>query len=93
MLKFIILVAVGYIFYRALKSMMIDARTPPEEENNRGPAEVDDVLVQDPVCKTYVAQRSAVPLRRGAEVLYFCSEACRDRFIQSRPGDGQSPQA
>ena len=89
MLKFIVLVVVGYIFYRALKSMMIDSGAPPADEGARGPAEVDDVLVQDPVCKTYVAQRGAVHLRQGAEVLYFCSEACRDRYLQSRPDDGR----
>jgi len=93
MLKFIILVVVGYIFYRALKSMMIDARTPPTDDSSRGPAEVDDVLVQDPVCKTYVAQRSAVPLRQGAEILYFCSEACRDRYLQNHLDERRDRQA
>ena len=89
MLKFIVLVVVGYIFYRALKSMMIDAGAPADDGTTRGPTEVDDVLVQDPVSNTYIAQRSAVQLRKGAEVLYFCSEACRDRYIESRQDEGR----
>jgi YHS domain-containing protein len=85
MLKFIILAAVGYVFYRALKSMMIGAGTPPADVSNRDRTEVDDVLVQDPVCKTYITQRSSLQLRRGGEVLCFCSEQCRDRYIQDHP--------
>ena len=82
MIKLILLAVVGYIFYRALKSWMIGGGDRSVEGRSRGPAEVDDVLVQDPVCKTYIAQRNGVQLRRGSEVINFCSEACRDRYLE-----------
>jgi YHS domain-containing protein len=37
-------------------------------------------LVRDPVCGMHVAEGLAVPLRKGAEILHFCSTACRDKY-------------
>jgi YHS domain-containing protein len=85
MLKFIILAVVGYVFYRALKSMITGSGTSPSEREQRGPNAVDDVLVQDPVCKTYVPQHSSIHIRRHGKLIYFCSEECRDRYLQDHP--------
>ena len=82
MFKFIILVVVGYVFYRALKSMIIGSGASSSARNEHGPNEVDDVLVQDPVCKTYVPQHGSINIRRHGQLIYFCSEECRDRYLQ-----------
>jgi YHS domain-containing protein len=37
-------------------------------------------LVRDPQCGTYVAETSAIAVRRGDETLHFCSEKCRDQY-------------
>lgn len=87
MLKLIILAVVGYIFYRALKSWMLGSGYPPVDAADRGATEVDDVLVQDPVCKTYIAQRNSIQLRYNGRTICFCSEQCRDRFLGSQTGD------
>jgi uncharacterized protein len=81
MLKFIILGVVGYVFYRALKSMIIGSGASSSDSQGRGPNEVDDVLVQDPVCKTYVPQHGSIHIRRHGQLIFFCSEECRDRYI------------
>jgi len=85
MLKFLILVVVGYVFYRALKSMMIGSGGASSTGKQPGPTDVDDVLVQDPVCKTYVAQHNSIHIRRNGREIYFCSEECRDRYIEEHP--------
>jgi YHS domain-containing protein len=87
MFRFIILAAVGYIFYRALKSWMLGGRERPGSVDTRTRGEVDDVLVQDPVCKTYIPQRNSIVLQQGGETVHFCSEQCRERFLkdQSEP--------
>ena len=41
----------------------------------------DDVLIQDPVCKTYFTQRDGVHLQHEGKDLYFCSSQCRDRYL------------
>jgi YHS domain-containing protein len=38
-------------------------------------------LVRDPVCGIHVAEVLAVPLRAGKETMYFCSQACRERYL------------
>jgi len=85
MFKFLILAVVGYVFYRALKSMMIDSGASSSNGKQTGPTDVDDVLVQDPVCKTYVAQRNSIHIRRNGREIYFCSEECRDRYLKDHP--------
>jgi YHS domain-containing protein len=55
---------------------------------------VDDVLIQDPVCQTYFARRNGVHLRHDGQDLYFCSNRCRERFLndktppEDRAGEG-----
>jgi len=80
MLRLIILAVVGYVFYRALKSWMLGSGSQPADVTGRDQTEVDDVLVQDPVCKTYIAQRDGIRLQQDGKVLFFCSEQCRDRY-------------
>lgn len=80
MLKLILLAVVGYIFYRALKSWLMTGDGRTLDKTPRGPNDVDDVLVQDPVCKTYIAQRKSLLLKEDGEILHFCSEQCRERY-------------
>jgi YHS domain-containing protein len=38
-------------------------------------------LVRDPMCGVHVAENLALPLRAGDDTLYFCSAACRDKYV------------
>jgi len=42
---------------------------------------VSQKLVRDPVCGMHVAQGLALPLKQGAETLFFCSAECRDKYL------------
>ena len=44
----------------------------------RAPGALDDELVKDPVCQTYVVRSRAVSGRGGAP--YFCSTDCARRY-------------
>ena|SRR2546421_384661 len=37
-------------------------------------------LVRDPVCGMHVDETLSIPFREGAELLHFCSLACRDAY-------------
>lgn len=39
-----------------------------------------DVMVQDPVCKTYIPTDSAVTADIGGQTYYFCSRNCAHTF-------------
>jgi YHS domain-containing protein len=53
----------------------------------QAPAQIQDEMVQDPVCLTYVPKRMAVTVNTPREgALYFCSPACRDKFLEGSSG-------
>ena len=37
-------------------------------------------MARDPVCGTYVVPEHALSIRDGRQPVYFCSEACRDKY-------------
>jgi YHS domain-containing protein len=45
---------------------------------------ISQKLVRDPVCGMHVAEGLALPLKQGADVLHFCSAACRDKYLRER---------
>lgn len=79
-LRLLILAALGYILYRLLVGR--PTNTPSASHPSAadtGPA-ADDVLVEDPVCHTYIPRQGAETLTVGRETLYFCSPECRRRY-------------
>jgi hypothetical protein len=52
-------------------------RTPAAR---RAPRALDDELVKDPVCQTYVVRSRAVTARGASGAPYFCSTDCARRY-------------
>lgn len=75
--SFILLMMIVYsIFKRIWKGAGPERKNPPPR---RGDPVVEE-MKQDPVCGTYVPASLAVTsIHKGATV-YFCSDACRDKF-------------
>ena len=44
-------------------------------------APVAKKMIQDPVCGTYVLPGKALELSHGRETLFFCSDACRQKYL------------
>jgi YHS domain-containing protein len=40
-------------------------------------------LHRDPLCGTYVSPEISFPLEQPGQVLHFCSEECRTRYVRS----------
>jgi YHS domain-containing protein len=40
-------------------------------------------LVRDPVCGMHIDETLSIPLRAEAELVHFCSTACRDKYAVS----------
>jgi hypothetical protein len=40
-------------------------------------------MERDPICGTYVIPGKALELARGRERMYFCSERCRDEWVNA----------
>ena len=45
---------------------------------------VQDVLVEDPVCHTYIPKGQAVQLHHDEKMYYFCSDKCCQTFLNKK---------
>jgi YHS domain-containing protein len=69
----------GRIF-RSLRSP--DAGSRPSTQAGSVP---EGRMVRDRVCNTFLPVSRALRLEVGSEEHFFCSEACRQRFLAGRP--------
>lgn len=84
MIRIIILCVIGYVFYRALKSWMFPAAPRSKSAADQPGGQVDDVMIKDPFCEAYFPKRNAVHLKVNGKDMYFCSVACRDKYLDTR---------
>ena len=82
-MKLLIILVVGYFCYRAMKNWMMSGSPPPDEVSSASAGEIDDVMIQDPVCGVYFPKGSSVGLQYKGEELFFCSQECKAKFIHS----------
>jgi YHS domain-containing protein len=81
MIRWIIILIALYLAYRFVRRSVL-FKAPPGKKT---PAEIQDEMVQDPVCKTYVPKRVALEGNRfDGEKAYFCSPECRDNYLKKR---------
>ncbi len=79
-MKLLLFIAIVYLAYRAVKSWVIRNLQVTGQPDSGG-AVVDDVMVKDPVCGIYFPRREGVQLKHSGKLYFFCSTACRDRFV------------
>jgi YHS domain-containing protein len=82
--RLLILAILCYIGWRFLRRFVLSK--PAEtvlDDTSQGPdPELQDVLVEDPVCHTLIPRNQAIRLRKNDTTYYFCSEACCDQFSE-----------
>jgi YHS domain-containing protein len=83
MFRFLLYLGLGYMAYLIIKpvarSLGLWPQAPRPVEKNQEP----DLLVQDPVCKTFIPRREALRAEKGGTTYFFCSEGCLKRFQSS----------
>jgi len=84
--RFIIGLVVGYLIYRLVKKTMLaykqgQSASPQEPEGRE-----TEVLVQDPICGTFIPRQDALKAQKDGKDYFFCSEGCLKRFRRSGPG-------
>ena len=87
MIKFLVLLAVGYTLYRSLKSWTALKRQ--EKMGGRGQSRIDDVMVKDPICQVYLPQKEGIRWSHDGSDYFFCSQACLEKFKREQSGDGE----
>ena len=82
-MKLLVLLVVGYVCYRAIKNWIMAGGTTPETVTSDSVGEIDDVMIQDPVCGVYVPKGSSIRLQNRGEELFFCSQECKEKFLHT----------
>ncbi len=85
-LRWAILVGIAYLVYRVLRSR----RRWRGAQVGRGGDTGDEIMVQDPFCKTFIPRSQALREGEGSEALFFCSRECRERYMGREVKEGET---
>ena len=78
MVRWIIILIILFLVYRFFRRYW----GPKIAVKKKPPEQIQDEMVQDPVCGTYVPKRMALTISRPeGGPPYFCSTVCRDKYL------------
>ena len=83
MFKILLYFGLGYIGYVIIKKVAVSLGLWPQAPKPLARDREPDVLVQDPVCKTFIPRREALRTEKDGTSYFFCSEGCLKRFLSS----------
>jgi uncharacterized protein len=72
----------AFIFWLLKYCLAYLSRRQKQAGTNYGPKTVTGKTVKDPVCGMYMDPKLALPLEAGRETYYFCSEDCKNKYIE-----------
>ncbi|MBW2571642.1 MAG: hypothetical protein JRE61_04565 [Deltaproteobacteria bacterium] len=82
-MRLLILLGIVYLCYRFLKSWILKEPSSHQTVSGKKAGEIDNVMVKDPYCGVYFARKDGVDLKIDGQDLYFCSQECRDNFVEN----------
>lgn len=82
-LRLFIIIFLLYILYRLLTGPR-KKRVHDKKQGAAAGGAVQDVLVEDPVCHTYIPKGQAVQLHHDKQMFYFCSNKCCEMFLKKK---------
>lgn len=82
-LKIVVLAVLFYILYRLLFGPK-KVKPAPDATFVEDAKSSEDILVEDPVCQTYVPKKQALRAVKDGETYYFCSEKCCQTFLEDK---------
>jgi YHS domain-containing protein len=83
MFRLLLGLGLGYIGYVIIKKVARSLGLWPQAPRPLEKDQEPDLLVQDPVCKTFIPRREALRTEKGGATYFFCSEGCLKRFLSS----------
>lgn len=81
MIKLIIFLLVGYFVLKSMKKILGAGPSTNIPGGSREADQIDNLMVQDPNCQTYISKRDAIQTAANGRTLYFCSTQCRDAYL------------
>lgn len=84
LLIYIILTFIAYQIYKVVRRGMGRSE---QVNRKRDDSAITAELVEDPVCHTYCPKNEALTAGMDGKSYYFCSEKCKQKFIEMRKGE------
>ena len=83
MIRLLIFFAIIYFGYKILKSTVksLGFGGVGTSQVNTDSGNIENIMIQDPVCKVYFTRKDGMCLMIGGKELCFCSEECRDKYL------------
>ena len=81
MLRLAIFVFLVIVVYKLLRGLVKVSGVVNRSGDSADRSAAD--LVQDPQCGAYILPAQGVTTRVGGKTYHFCSESCRDKFLNS----------
>ena len=78
-LLLVLFILIARTFWRVVDNVIVAASGRPPDERGAPPLR-GAKMVRDPICGTFVLPERAVSIAGGRGRVYFCSDACRDRY-------------
>ena len=83
-LRLFIICCLIYILYRLLTGKSKKRVHGKKQGASASGGAVQDVLVEDPVCHTFIPKGQAVQLHHDKQMYYFCSNKCCEMFLKTK---------
>jgi uncharacterized protein len=72
-----ILILMGIVYWVVKRAFF------PKNRRTARPEEIGEEMAQDPVCGCYIPKSQALTLSHRDQKLYFCSQACFQKYQSS----------
>lgn len=84
-IRLLLLAGLIYLFFKGRGAWLDFKRSVHENmANNGGPEQINDIMIQDPYCNVYFPRNQGIRLRHKGKDLLFCSEECRQKFLNNQ---------
>ena len=81
LIRFIIFLVLIYLLYRIISYIRTAKAVKMNNSQFKSKPAVEEDLVEDPACHTYIPVSQAYQKEIAGKNFYFCSKECRDGYI------------
>jgi YHS domain-containing protein len=83
-LRLVIIAVLLFILYRLIVGPGKKRVRSKSKGGKSAGGAIQDILVEDPVCHTYIPKGQAVQLHHENNMYYFCSDKCCKEFLKQK---------
>ena len=83
-IRLLLFLLVGYVALKVFKALFGPGTQNRMAKGDGHTGDIENLMVKDLNCQTYISKRDAVRVERNGDTFYFCSRACRDKYLEKQ---------